>query len=76
MSDESKPTRSYSNGEITVDWRPEKCIHCESCLINLPEVFDRTRRPWVNINGSSTANIRDTVALCPDGALSIPEVAS
>ncbi len=65
------PTRSYDNGEIIVDWRPEKCVHCQACVTNLPEVFDTTKRPWVNIQGSTTEKIVETVALCPDQALSI-----
>ena len=73
--EKSKPERTYTNGEITVEWRPEKCLHCRSCVTNLPEVFDMGRRPWVNMQGSTTQLIRDTVALCPDGALSIPEAA-
>ena len=68
----SEPERTYSNGEVTIEWRPEKCIHCTSCLVNLPEVFDMGRRPWVNINGAKASDIRDAVKLCPSGALSIP----
>jgi uncharacterized Fe-S cluster protein YjdI len=67
----SKPSRTYTNGEITVEWRPEKCVHCEQCVTNLPEVFKPTQRPWVNMEASTTDKICDTVALCPDGALSI-----
>lgn len=72
MSD--KPTRQYSNGEISVEWRPEKCCHCEACWRGLPEVFNPKARPWVNINVASSQAIREQVKQCPDGALSIVEL--
>lgn len=70
----SKPERTYTNGEINVEWRPEKCLHCRSCVMGLPKVFDLNKRPWVNMDGASTVAIRNTVSMCPDGALSIVEV--
>lgn len=68
-----KPTRVYSNDQITVEWRPERCVHCEACKNNLPEVFDPDRRPWVDLSKGDPEEIRRVVALCPDKALSIPE---
>lgn len=65
------PTRSYSNGEITVDWRPELCVHCEACVTGLPQVFDLSKRPWVNMSGATTEEIKTQVAECPDAALSV-----
>ena len=35
--------------------------------------FQLDRRPWVDLSQSSPEKIRETVAMCPDGALSIPE---
>jgi uncharacterized Fe-S cluster protein YjdI len=67
----SQPTRVYSNGEISVEWRAELCIHCENCFRGLPQVFDPTKRPWVNINGASSEEIKRQVGDCPSGALSI-----
>lgn len=67
------PTRTYSNGQIIVEWRPELCVHCENCFRGLPSVFDpsKSKRPWVNINGATTVEIERQVADCPSGALSI-----
>jgi uncharacterized Fe-S cluster protein YjdI len=65
------PTRVYSSGEISVEWRAELCIHCENCFRGLPQVFDPTKRPWVNINGASSEEIKRQVGDCPSGALSI-----
>jgi uncharacterized Fe-S cluster protein YjdI len=61
---------SYSNGEITVVWRPGVCIHSEKCVRGLGEVFNIHTRPWINIAGSSTGRIMDQVEQCPSGALS------
>lgn len=65
------PTRTYTNGEITIEWRPEKCVHCEACITGLPQVFDLNKRPWVNIHGARSDEIRKQVEQCPDGALAI-----
>ena len=69
----SLPTRSYSNGEITVEWRPEKCIHCQACITGLPAVFNLERRPWVDMKAAATNEIKIQVASCPSGALAIKE---
>ncbi len=61
--------KDYSNGEITVHWRPEKCTHAAKCITTLPEVFNVRNRPWVDIHGASTERIIETVDLCPSGAL-------
>ncbi|MCX6246974.1 MAG: (4Fe-4S)-binding protein [Bacteroidetes bacterium] len=62
-------SRSYTNDEITVFWRPELCIHSANCLIGLPGVFDSSERPWVNIRGASSKEIIKTVNTCPSRAL-------
>jgi uncharacterized Fe-S cluster protein YjdI len=63
-------THKYSNGEVTVVWKPETCIHSAICFRGLHDVFDPQRRPWVNINGASTEKIVEQVRKCPSGALS------
>ena len=69
MKEGKGQSRSYTNGEITVYWRPELCIHSANCLIGLPGVFDSSERPWVNINGASSKEILKTVDTCPSRAL-------
>ena len=64
-----KNNRDYTNGEITVYWRPAKCTHVTTCFNELREVFDPSRRPWVNMKGASTKDIIRVVDLCPTGAL-------
>ena len=64
--------KEYSNGEVTVVWQPARCIHSTICwkkATGLPQVFNPHVRPWVNINGDSTAKIVAQVQKCPSGAL-------
>jgi uncharacterized Fe-S cluster protein YjdI len=61
--------KAYSNGEVTVFWRSDLCIHSANCLIELPDVFDSGKRPWINIKGASTEEIIRTVNTCPSRAL-------
>jgi uncharacterized Fe-S cluster protein YjdI len=63
-------TKEYSNGEVTVVWEAEKCIHSAICVKNSPEVFQPKDKPWVKINAAATDEIVDTVKKCPSGALS------
>ncbi|TXG38751.1 (4Fe-4S)-binding protein [Seonamhaeicola maritimus] len=63
-------TKEYSNGEVTVVWKPEICIHAATCAKGLPEVFKPRERPWIKIDAATTAAIMDQVKQCPSGALS------
>jgi uncharacterized Fe-S cluster protein YjdI len=64
-------TKRYPNGEITVVWKPDLCIHSGICARGLPKVFDPRRRPWVEVQHADTKTIVEQVAKCPSGALSI-----
>ncbi len=61
--------KKYSNGEVTVFWNPELCIHATTCYAELPEVFKPYKRPWVEMSGASTAKIIEVVKKCPTAAL-------
>lgn len=65
--------KNYTNGEITVNWQPEKCIHSTKCWKSLPRVFNPRAKPWVNMAGGTTEAIRTAVLNCPSGALSLAE---
>lgn len=63
--------KEYSNGEITVVWQSSKCSHSANCVKNLSKVFKPKEQPWVQMGNATSQEIKDTVAKCPSGALSI-----
>ena len=60
----------YYNGEVTIVWQPQLCIHSGRCFSGLPEVFKPKEKPWITPEGSTTAKIIAQVKRCPSGALS------
>lgn len=67
--------KEYSNEEITVYWDPKRCIHSTNCVKGLPEVFDRSKRPWINLSGASSEEIMRAIDRCPSDALSYKKTA-
>ena len=63
-------TKKYTNGEVTIVWKPNECIHSTICFKGLGEVFDPRKRPWITPEGANTDKIIEQVKKCPSGALS------
>lgn len=70
MNETPDITKTYTNGEITVVWKPSVCIHSKLCWTQLSEVFNPKARPWININGAGSERIMEQVDRCPSKALS------
>jgi putative redox protein len=68
---EEKEKHTYTNDDITVVWKPELCRHAARCATQLPTVFNPSAKPWVNMDGATSQEIREQVAKCPTGALSL-----
>jgi len=66
----SKETFKYTNGEMTVVWKPNVCIHSANCWKGLVEVFNPKEKPWIKMDGAPTEKIAEQVKKCPSGALS------
>jgi len=62
-------TKHYTNGEITVVWKPEICEHSGICARGLGKVFDPGRRPWIELQHSDSNTISAQVEQCPSSAL-------
>jgi uncharacterized Fe-S cluster protein YjdI len=63
-------TLKYTNGEVTVVWKPKVCIHSTLCWKGLLDVFNPSAKPWINMQGAATDAIIEQVRKCPSGALS------
>ncbi len=63
-------TKEYSNGEVTIVWKPDLCIHSAKCVEGLPQVFNPKAKPWINAEAATTAQLANQVKKCPSGALS------
>ena len=66
-------TKKYTNGEVTVVWKPNICKHsrvCWSKTAGLPEVFNPMERPWIKMENAPSERIVEQVKKCPSGALS------
>lgn len=68
----STPAKSkeYSNGEVTIVWKPDLCIHSANCVKGLPKVFIPKDKPWIHVNQATTEELKAQVNKCPSGALS------
>lgn len=63
--------KEYTNGEITILWKPELCIHSGVCVKTLPQVYNPKERPWIKIDNASSNELINQVRKCPSKALSI-----
>ncbi len=66
-------TKKYTNGEVTIVWKPDTCIHSTVCwkhATGLPQVFNPAVRPWIRPEAATTERIVEQVKKCPSGALS------
>jgi CDGSH-type Zn-finger protein len=55
---------------ITIHDNRALCAHVEYCVTELPAVFDRSRRPWVDADAAGVDEIVAICEKCPSGALS------
>ena len=65
--------KEYKNDDITVVWKPARCIHSRICwqtATGLPLVFNPRIKPWINMQQGNTDEIVAQVKKCPSAALS------
>ena len=62
--------KEYTNGELTIVWKPGICIHAGECVKRLPKVYNPKEKPWLKIDNATTEELKDQIKACPSGALS------
>lgn len=61
--------KEYSKGDLTVVWKPKKCIHAAICVNTLPKVYDPNKKPWIEPENASIDELKSQIDKCPSGAL-------
>jgi uncharacterized Fe-S cluster protein YjdI len=70
MPDKKEIIKEYSNGELTILWKPRKCIHAAVCVKKLPKVYKPNDKPWIQIENATTEELKKQIKACPSQALS------
>lgn len=65
--------KKYQKENLTVIWKPQKCIHSGVCVKTLPRVYDPKATPWINSENASVEALKSQIDACPSGALSYTE---
>lgn len=65
----SELTKEYQSGELTVVWKPRRCIHSEICVKMLPRVYRPNEKPWIKAEKASTEELMKQIDKCPSAAL-------
>ena len=65
----SRKIREYATEHIKVTHDARRCIHAAECVQRLLVVFDPDKRPWIQPENASPAEVSETICHCPTGAL-------
>jgi uncharacterized Fe-S cluster protein YjdI len=60
--------KKYTNGEITIVWKPAVCVHsmvCWKAATGLPEMFNLKISQWIQMEHSTSEKITEQVKKCP-----------
>ncbi|MCG2462031.1 (4Fe-4S)-binding protein [Flavobacteriaceae bacterium F89] len=68
--DKNEVVKEYSNGALTVVWKPGKCIHSGICVKSLPNVYHPKDKPWIKPELATSQELKEQINNCPSGALS------
>ena len=61
---------AYRGKDITIHDNRGVCSHDQSCINDLPSVFQQGKRRWIHPDNASVKDIVATIEKCPSGALS------
>ena len=65
----SQGYKAYENDEIIVFWKPDLCEHATECIRGNNNVFDVSRRPWIDLSQAPASEIAEIIDKCPSEAL-------
>lgn len=67
----------YTGPIVDVSFDLDVCQHAAECVRGMPEVYDTSKRPWINAGYADTperaARLREVTRRCPSGALQLHE---
>ncbi|MCA8881499.1 MAG: CDGSH iron-sulfur domain-containing protein [Rhodobacteraceae bacterium] len=62
---------TYAGAEVSVSFNPRLCAHAAECGRLARNVFDTAKKPWVQPDNGTRAEIEAVIRACPSGALKI-----
>ncbi len=62
---------TYVGAEVTVSYNPMICSHAAECGRLAGHVFDPEKKPWIQPDKGTKAEIEEVIAACPSGALAL-----
>jgi uncharacterized Fe-S cluster protein YjdI len=62
--------KKYRNNNLSIVWKPKKCIHAAECVKLLPKVYDPKGKPWIKAENATIDELKNQINACPSGALS------
>ncbi|MBD0849346.1 (4Fe-4S)-binding protein [Maribacter arenosus] len=66
---EKEIIKEYPLENLTIIWKPEKCIHSGICVKKLPRVYNPREKPWIKQHNASEQELIAQIDECPSGAL-------
>ncbi len=61
--------KAHTSQGITVYYNARLCVHAAECVRGLPQVFDTSKKPWIQPEHANAEAIADVIHHCPSGAL-------
>jgi uncharacterized Fe-S cluster protein YjdI len=65
--------KEYQRDDLTIIWKPGKCIHAGVCVRTLPAVYHPKGSPWIRPEHASAEALKKQIDACPSKALSYRE---
>ncbi|MEE9427686.1 MAG: CDGSH iron-sulfur domain-containing protein [Paracoccaceae bacterium] len=62
---------TYEGAEISITYNPRLCSHAAECARVAGNIFDSTKKPWVQLDNGTVDQVKAVVAACPSGAFAL-----